>query len=290
MSRNDAQDFAQRLYARMPAHYRVYDADQGLPLLALLTVIGEQAANLRQDLDALWDNFFIETCQDWAVPYIAGLVGTNLLANPVGRSNRLEVRDTVLWRRSKGTPAMLRALARETSGWPTDFAEFFHNLGWSQNLNHVRLERELTAGLRDPSMLSLLGRAADPFAHAADFYPAADLDQARIAAGLADVGNAAWGTPGRYQIRNLGFFVRRLQVFPVGSATPAAVDPGDVPPVGASVFTFDPLHRELPLVRRGDGRAYHACRFRPDAIAVLRQGSGYSPVRNPTGESADAAT
>jgi hypothetical protein len=253
MSRNDAQDFAQRLYARVPAHYRVYDADQGLPLLALLTIVGEQAANLRQDLDALWDNFFIETCQDWAVPYIAELVGTNLLANPVGRSNRLEVRDTVLWRRSKGTPAMLRALAGQTSGWPTDFAEFFHNLGWSQNLNHVRLERQLTVDLRDPYKLSLLGRAVDPFAHAADFDPAADLDQPRITAGSTGIGNLAWGTPGRYQIRNLGFFVRRLQVFPVNGVTPAAVDPGDLPPAGASVFTFDPLHRELPLFSEATG-------------------------------------
>src|SRR6202044_3569437 len=79
MSRNDAQDFAQRLYARIPAHYRAYDVERGLPLLALVTVVAEQAANLRQDLDSLWDDFFIETCADWAVPYIGALVGTNLL-------------------------------------------------------------------------------------------------------------------------------------------------------------------------------------------------------------------
>ena len=79
MTRNDAQDFAERLYARVPANYRAYDAEQGEPLLALLQVVGEQAANLRQDLDALWDNFFIETCQDWAVPYLGDLIGYTMV-------------------------------------------------------------------------------------------------------------------------------------------------------------------------------------------------------------------
>ena len=67
-----------------------------------------RSANLRQDLDALWDNFFIETCDDWVVPYIGALVGTNLLQQPVGQSNRLDVWNTVIWRRSKGTPADAR--------------------------------------------------------------------------------------------------------------------------------------------------------------------------------------
>ena len=111
MSRNDANDYAQRLYARVPAYYRVLDEEQGMPLYALLATVGEQVANIRADLDALWDDFFIETCEDWVVPYLAALTGTNLLANPVGQSNRLDVRNTVMWRRSKGTPAMLRALA-----------------------------------------------------------------------------------------------------------------------------------------------------------------------------------
>lgn len=115
MSRNDALDFAQRLYDRVPGHYRVYDAEQGRPLQALLRVIAEQVATVRQDLDALWDGFFIETCDDWMVPYIGALVGTNLLAHPVGQSNRLDVWNTVIWRRSKGTPRMLGALAQAIS-------------------------------------------------------------------------------------------------------------------------------------------------------------------------------
>src|SRR5690348_15940273 len=180
MSQNDASIFAQRLYSRIPADYRARDAERDFPLLALLRVIAEQAANLRQDLDSLWDNFFIETCDDWVVPYLGALLGTNLLAHPVGQSDRMDVWNTVIWRRSKGTPQMLRALAVAISEWPCDIAEFFQHLGWSQNLNHLRLDSQLTPDLRDRYRLSLLGRASDPFSHAADFKPANALDQPRI--------------------------------------------------------------------------------------------------------------
>ena len=173
MNRNDPEGFAQRLYARIPGHYRVYDSERGQPLLALLRVVGEQVANVRQDLDALWDDFFIETCQDWVVPYLGALIGTNLLPQPIdARSNRLDVWNTVGWRRTKGTPLMLAALSQAISGWNSDLAEFFELLGWSQNMNHVRLDRPLNPDLRDSFQLSLLGRASDPFDRAADFKSA----------------------------------------------------------------------------------------------------------------------
>jgi len=253
MSRNDAQDFAQRLYARVPGHYRVYDAERGQPLLALVQVVAQQVADVRQDLDALWDNFFIETCDDWVVPYIGALVGTNLLAHPVGQSNRLDVSNTVVWRRSKGAPQMLQALSQAISGWPTDLAEFFRMLGWSQNMNHVRLDRPLTPDLHDPYQLGLLGHASDPFAHAADFKPAGAVEQARVTLSSLGIGRAGWGTPGRYQTRNLGLFVRRLQAFPVKGATPAPVAPGGVAPADAACFTFNPLFREVPLFMEQSG-------------------------------------
>lgn len=253
MSRNDAQDFAQRLYARIPGHYRAYDAERGQPLLALITVVAAQVANLRQDLDSLWDGFFIETCADWAVPYIGALVGTHLLQMPVGQSNRLDVWNTVLWRRSKGTPEMLAALAQSISGWPALLQESFQTLGWSQNMNHIRLDRPLTPDLRDPATLRLLGSAAEPFLHAADFKPSHPLDQPRIAAGVGPV--AAWGTPGRHQIGNLGLFVRRVRPFPVRGATPSAAAPGASPPANNTLFKFDPLFRDVPLLTVDEGAA-----------------------------------
>src|SRR5262249_39947058 len=150
-------------------------------------------------------------CDDWVVPYIGALVGTNLLAHPVGQSNRLDVWNTVLWRRSKGTPRMLEALSQAISGWPTELAEAFQRLGWSQQMNHVRPDAVLTPDLHDPYQLSLLGLASDPFTHAADFRPSRSLDQARVAPHSLGISRAGWGTPGRSQIKNLSLFVRRLQ-------------------------------------------------------------------------------
>jgi hypothetical protein len=267
MSRNQAEDFAQRLYSRIPGHYRVYDAERGQPLLALLRVVGAQMANVRQDLDVLWDNFFIETCDDWVVPYIGALVGANLLQQPVGQSNRLDVWNTVTWRRSKGTPEMLQALSQAISGWPTDLAEFFLSLGWSQNLNHVRLNRPLTPDLRDPSQLGLLGHANDPFAHAADFKPTASLDGSRVTGNSLSMGIDGWGTPGRYQINNLGVFIRRLQTFPVRAATPAAVVPGGPTPAGTSCFTFNPLFRSTPLFDKDSAARITRAAFASDPWA-----------------------
>jgi hypothetical protein len=254
MNTNDAEGFAQRLYARVPGNYRVYDAERGQPLLALLRVVGEQASNVRQDLDALWDNFFIETCDDWAVPYIGRLVGTNLLPQPVDpRSNRLDVANTVPWRRSKGTLQTLAGVAAAISGWNPEVAEFFQNLGWSQNMNHLRLDRPLNPDLRNPYQLSLLGRAADRLAHAADFKSFRGLDQPRVLRHSVSIGDGAWSTPGRYQIKNLGVFVRRLQTFPIRGATPACVAPGEIVSRIPPGFTFNPLFRDTPLFLSATG-------------------------------------
>ncbi len=261
MSRNDANDYAQRLYARVPAYYRTYDLEQGQPLLALLRVVAEQVANIRADLDGLWDNFFIETCDDWVVPYLGGLVGTNLLPQPVGQSNRLDVRNTVRWRRTKGTPAMLGELATAISGWPTDVAEFFRTLGWSQNVNHPRPDDPLTPDLRDPARLVLLGRASDPFAHAADFRVFGALDQPRLVRGGPILGSPAWETPGRHQIKNVGFFVRRLRTYRLTGVTPAAASPGVAPAPDASCFTFDPLFRNAPLFVQGSAEPLRRATF-----------------------------
>jgi hypothetical protein len=249
VSRNDAVDLSQRLYSRLPANYRAYDAEppQDYAMLALLRVIGEQAANLRLDLDDLWDDFFIETASDWVVPYLGALLGTRLLADPVEQGDRLEVANTVRWRRTRGTPAMLRSLARSVTGWPDDLAEYFQHLGWSQNVNHPRRSDPLSPDLRDTHVLSRLGRADDSASHAADFRLSAALDAARLDRTSLGIGRAAWGTPGRYDIKNLGFLVRRLLTFRLEGVTPAADDPRLPAPVDPTCFTFDPLHHEAPL-------------------------------------------
>src|SRR5512143_3891296 len=114
-----------RLYDLLPAIYRIRDAEQGYLLKALLDVIAEQVDVVEGYIRQLYDNWFIETAQDWVVPYIGDLIGyqpvheAGLPGNPAtpegaARNRRLiprhEVADTVRFRRRKGTRPVLEEL------------------------------------------------------------------------------------------------------------------------------------------------------------------------------------
>ena len=68
-------DPADRLFDLLPVVHRQRDAAAGWPLRALLRVIGEQANLIEADIERLYENWFIETCEEWVVPYIGDLVG-----------------------------------------------------------------------------------------------------------------------------------------------------------------------------------------------------------------------
>jgi len=67
---------------------KVYDSSIHLPLKALLEVIAEQIAVLEENLDQLYDDQFIETCAEWAIPYIGDLVSNRLLNDAQNLRNR----------------------------------------------------------------------------------------------------------------------------------------------------------------------------------------------------------
>ncbi len=73
---NDRND---RLYDLLPTIYRLRDAEQGYPLKALLRVIAAQVNIVEDDVRQLYDNWFIETAQDWVVPYLGDLIGYQLV-------------------------------------------------------------------------------------------------------------------------------------------------------------------------------------------------------------------
>src|SRR5437660_12555224 len=68
-----------RLYNLLPSVYRMRDAALGWPLQALRRVIAEQVNLVEDDIAQLYENWFIETCQDWVVPYIGDLVGYQIV-------------------------------------------------------------------------------------------------------------------------------------------------------------------------------------------------------------------
>ena len=115
---NDATQ--ERLYGLLPAIYRLRDAAEGEPLRALLAVIGDELGLVDDDISRLYDNWFIETCQEWVVPYIGDLLGVQGLypIQAAGFTQRAYVANTVAYRRRKGTAAVLEQLARDVTGWP----------------------------------------------------------------------------------------------------------------------------------------------------------------------------
>ena len=202
-----------RLYNLLPGVYRMRDAELGQPLRALLRVIAEQVNIVEDDIEQLYENWFIETCEDWVVPYIADLVGYRPVheAGQTGSPEtfeglarnkilipRREVANTIRNRRRKGTLSVLELLASDVAGWPTRAVEFYQLLGVCQHLNHLHLDRGRTVDLRAGDVLDRLDGAFDEIAH--------NVDVRRV---------NSHRTQGRYNIPNVGLFVWRLKEYSI---------------------------------------------------------------------------
>ncbi len=245
---NETMTSQDRLYGLLPAVYRERDAERGYPLRALLGLVNPQADELQGDIQQLWDNFFVETCERWAIPYIGDLVGNRLLHDirrlqtvdeaaeiftdligpdlrpEIAIRLRADVAKTIYYRRRKGTLPMLEELSRDVTGWAAHAVEFFERLVWSHNLNHLRLFSTGTPDIRSVEALGRLNGAFDPFSHTVDVRAIAQME-------------------GWYNIRNIGFFLWRLGSYPLTN----------VPARQASQpwqYHFSPLGNAAPLFSR----------------------------------------
>jgi hypothetical protein len=195
------------LYDLVPTVYRLRDAAHGWPLRGLLRVIAEQASVVERDIDRLYDNWFIETCDDWVVPYIGALVGytpvsigpnPGVTARAIARERiaipRREVANTIALRRRKGALSVLEDLATSVAGWPSHAVEFYRDLAVTQNIDYLHMRRGRTVDVRRGKALDALGGPFDRLAHSVDVRRA---DSAR--------------TQGRFNIPEVGLFVWRLK-------------------------------------------------------------------------------
>jgi hypothetical protein len=241
-----------RLFSLLPQYIRRRDAEAGEPLRALLAVLGEQADVVASGIGQLYDDWFIETCAHWAVPYIGDLVGYRALrgygdagaaaanADGLGVATRLsprrDVAATIALRRRKGTLALLDDLAALAADWPARPAEFGPLLASTQP---VRLfsgdaaavrRRALAAGgrladLRQGTLLDLIGSPFDQIARTAEMP--------RISSPRRQ---------GRYGLAEIGLFVWRLKPYAVTDAPARCIDPA------RNHFTFSVLGASTPLV------------------------------------------
>lgn len=154
---------AEDLFALLPRHLRTRDT--GL-LRALLEAIAQEASVLDEDVRALYEDWFVETADDWALPYLADLLGIDDL--PPGRGRRAVVANTLEYRRGKGTVAVAEQVARDVVGSPAKAVEHLPLLAATAHVNHVRLDRPATASVRhadERSSPRVAGGALDPLRH-----------------------------------------------------------------------------------------------------------------------------
>lgn len=240
-----------RLYDLLPAVYRVRDARQGYPLRGLMAVLERTLDALEADVGRLYDDAFIETCQEWVVPYLGDLLGVPILhrGTPDTFSLRTWVANTLGYRRRKGTAAILAHIARDLTGWPGHQRESFPLVGWTQNVNHVRPRSLRTPDLRDVDLLARLGGPFEEACFTVDVRP--------------DEANQA-----RYNVPNVGVFLWRLESYPLRGVSACPLPAAE----GAWRFTFDPLGLSGPLFNRPRPPAGIASPVRePELPAPLRR-------------------
>jgi hypothetical protein len=208
------------LYERLPEIYRIRD-EEGRPagqLQAYLGLVEDAFGAVHENIRALYDDLFIETCDDWVIAYIADLLGTSHLAGDPW-TLRADVADTIALRRRKGTLGAIELLTFNLTRWGVHCVELRENLVWHQHLNHQRPDqggqppyglpgvtrhqviRGGTATLRDPATLSLLNTPFDRFGHIPDLRPPA--------------GNGI-----RTNLPNLAIFLWRLEAYRIGVSQP----------------------------------------------------------------------
>lgn len=224
------------LYERLPETYRIKDAEQqpSDQLRAYLALVEDAFGAIHANIEQLYHDLFIETCDDWVIPYIGDLLGTSHLSGET-RTLRADVADTIALRRRKGTLGAIELLAHNLTEWGVHTVELRENMVWNQHLNHQRPDagglppyrdrrpgdlnpsmnlqsviRGGTVTLRDPALLTLLNTPFDPFAHTADVRPPAN-------------GSI------RYNVPNLAIFLWRLAAYRVRVTRPIVkrAVPGD---------------------------------------------------------------
>lgn len=246
--------YAQRLWALLPEVYRTDDTDTSGtpgPLQELLNRLGAQTAVVRRSLDRLWADQSIETCDDWVIPYIGDLLGTNLINGLDARGQRLDVAKTIYYRRRKGTLAVLEELAHDVTGWPAQLVESFRRLARTRHGLDPMVGAAAFPNFDSSQVAALL--RTEGLIGALTGTPAGGLADLRNAHGAALAGSAfdeafhsvdvraGRGALGHFGIPKLLVFLWRLTSFAITSGTPVAV-------AGcAGQFVFDPTGREIPL-------------------------------------------
>jgi hypothetical protein len=243
-------DPGERLYQLLPALFRWRDAAVGGPLEAVMDALADQYGRIADATEQLYRQWFIETCDPWAIPLIGALVGADPDLPETGTipTWRVHVANTVAYQRRKGMLATLERAVASATGWACyAIAEIEETAvsgvlpalpGWHGTTLDLR-RRAVLAGLETPFDRSF--RSADLTRPGPD--PAA-----------------------------VTLFVWRLQAYPVTRATPRRVGPGR--------YTVDPFGIGRPLFRLPGTRDQPVYRSGPADLPVPLTRAGFRQVRH----------
>jgi hypothetical protein len=230
-----ARHYAETFWGLIPEIHRHEDgyADPPGQLRALCDILGTEAAVARRSIDRLLADARIDEADDWALPYIARLLGTRLTSalNPAAR--RADIGHTIAYRRRIGTPRLLERLADDIADWDAVASEGFQRLARSWHLLDTQTPvgavtltpRGGRARLGSVRVSDVLDGAFDDLAHRPQIRPP-DAGMGRL-----------------YEIAGVTLFVWRQHARALTGVTPFRLD--------ATHYTLDPSGRDVPLFQPG---------------------------------------
>ncbi|MCW8857670.1 MAG: hypothetical protein OQJ95_09930, partial [Kangiella sp.] len=224
--------YAEKIWSLIPSIYKDEDFYASNPhqLRAFVEILAKQAATARRSIDRLGDDTSIADCDEWAIPYIGDLFATRLVSsqNPIGR--RVDVANTLKYRRRAGTVHLLELLANDITGWDAVASESFKRLhrNW-HSLDCVQDSVKKTpaggfANLKEKRIDEKNRTAFDNLA----YYP--EFRQLR-------------GALGRFNIPKVFLHLYRQLALPLINSTPFQFDP--------QRYTLDPSGRDMALFMPG---------------------------------------
>lgn len=244
---------ADRLYALLPAIMRLRDGERAAaergridyptradggpegPLHSLFQLLAIEVAALEAEVGTLEDSPFIETCPDWAVPYIGDLLRARIVDTGAVGSARRQVAETIANRRGKGTARTLARRANNLAdGRPAEAVEYLHHVITAAHLDFP--------GQRRPATVALLGAAGR-----------AHTLPDTIGQHTVELRDMREG--GRFAVPNVGIRVWPMRALPHAEVVPTPVAGGDpgrlrLSPTGADIVLWRRPDRDAAEVTR----------------------------------------
>lgn len=223
------REVAEQLWRWLPGVYRARDGEGRLR--ALIDLFADELWRLRGTIEQHYADHFIDSAQDWAIAYLADLVGTEVLftgdaarSRELAARNREDVKNTLHWRRRKGTLAGMEGVASDVGGMGVHAVEMFERTAWLQHLAHLKPAARFALDLRDGEAIAAI---ATPFTSARALVDLRRSDQ-----------RAGW-----HRVGNVVVFAWPIASFPLQSVTPKAA--------GGGRYRFHPLGLDTALIAGG---------------------------------------